>query len=294
MKPTERFTCKKKYVHFSLKKKKKKKKKNVLIHFLASENCYHDDENQQTDYMAGYTGCLAEVSKFLTKTNGIGQELKEKIIKHMTEKVRDSNNNVSPEGENLSKPANKIPISRDPSKSLTESTDFRPAKKSDAEAKPESKSGDKDTFLPGNTTPMAQEFSNNFQNSATGLFPGSQVLLVLQLPPAQNMMASNPITGQFSNMANISNSAIPVLQAESTHEAIDLSQPQSNVIKNVLNPHHPTRQTVDDPAAILGSSFKNCDIYTQNMRSVQNLPLNLCTNNRKNELPSDDDPWRPW
>ena len=260
-----------------------------------SEDCYHGDKNQRMDYMAGYTGCLAEVSRFLTKTNGINQELKEKIINHMTEfQVRDSNNNDCPGEDKLSKPENKVPISHDPSKSVFENSETFSAKKSDCEAKPEPRNSDKDLFVKGKDIPMEQDF-NNFQNSATGLFPGSQVLLVLQLPPAHNTMVPNPLTAPLSGLANTFNSPAPALQSGSTQEAVDLSQPQSKASRNVLNPHHPARQTVDDPAAILGSSFKQCDIYTQRMQTIQTLPLDLCTSTRKNEQsPSDDDHWRPW
>ena len=245
--------------------------------------------------MAGYTGCLSEVSRFLTKTNGINQELKDKIIHHMTEfQVRDSNNNDFPGVDKLSKLENEAPISRDSSKYGIENSDTCSAKKSDCEAKPEPRNSDKDAFIKGKDIPMEQDF-NNFQNSATGLFPGSQVLLVLQLPPAHNTMAPNPLTAPLSGFANTFNITVPALQSGSTQEAVDLSQPQCKASRNVLNPHHPARQTVDDPAAILGSSFKQCDIYTQRMQTIQNLPLDLCTSTRKNEQPpSDDDHWRPW
>lgn len=259
----------------------------------SNEDCYHGDKNQRMDYMAGYTGCLTEVSRFLTKTNGINQELREKIIHHMTEKVRDSNNNDSPVEDKLSIPENNAPISCDLSKSVIETSEACSAKKSESEAKSEPRYCDKDVFFKGKDIPMVLDF-NNIQTSATGLFPGSQVLLVLQLPPAHNTMASNSFTAPFSNFTNTFNSAVPVLQSESTQEAVDLSQPQSKASRNVLNPH-PARQTVDDPAAILGSSIKQCDIYTQRMQTIQTLPLDLCTSTRKNEQPpSDDDHWRPW
>ena len=244
--------------------------------------------------MAGYTGCLAEVSRFLAQTNGINQELREKIIHHMTEKVRDTNNNERTEGDDLTKPAKQVPVlSRVPSKHVNENSEISSAKKIDHEIKSELRSSDIDSLNKGNETCTDSEL-NNLQNSAAGLFPGSQVLLVLQLPPAHNMMTSNPFAAPLPNFAHTANNAVSVFQSGIPQEAVDLSQPQTKTSRNVLNPH-PARQTVDDPAAILGSSFRPCDIYTQRTQTIQTSPLDLCTNTGKHEQPSmDDDHWRPW
>lgn len=254
-------------------------------------NGCHDDKNHQNNYVAGYTGCLNEVSKFLIDSNGINRDLRETILKHMAEKIRDSNNNIGPVLESAIKTTDKLPIPRDPNKSVIENNnDGIPLKTAEKNVIEESNKCVSGQDMIGNTVPS--EF-HNLQNYAAGLFSGSQVLLVLQLPPTQNMLGTNPTLLPMSGVAKNPHSAFPVFQGSSLNSVVDLSKPQSRSNKSVLNPHHPKQQTVDDPSAIL-ASFDPCNKPTEIAQSVQSLPLNLCTGNQHAVRTSVSDPWRPW
>lgn len=241
------------------------------------------------------------MSKFLTETNEVNSELRETIVEHMSKKIRDCNNNDSHTKmnaeEKLEKKQNdkeKVPIPRDP----TKSTVLKDEKQSPEKEKTEIKNVltcVKDTDK-ADVRPQMQ--FNNLQNSSAGLLCGNQVLFVLQLPPTQNMMLTQPVSVPFYNVA-------PNLQIPSSVDtnyvncAVDLSQRISNANSYDQVPRQTTQRT-DGPSAMFSSNYTSCDLKTGNTipnlgEEVQILPLNLSKNSQQNDHPSTpESTWRPW
>lgn len=253
------------------------------------------------DYIAGYTGCLAEVSKFLTETNEVNSELRETIVEHMSKKIRDCNNNDShtkmDTEEKLEKKQNdteKVPIPRDPTKSVVLKNEKQIPDKEKTGNKNEEKCV-KDT---DKTDLRPQLQLNSLQNSSAGLLCGNQVLLVLQLPPTQNMMLTQPVSLPFYNVA----SALQTPSSTDTNYvncAVDLSQRISNTNSYGQISGQTTHGT-DGRSAMFSSNYTSCDLRTGNTtpslgEEVQILPLNLSKNSQQNDHPStSESTWRPW
>ena len=240
------------------------------------------------------------MSKFLTETNEVNSELRETIVEHMSKKIRDCNNN---EGhtkmdteEKLEKKQNdmeKVPIPRDPTKSTVLKNEKQTLEKEKTDIKNVEtcvKDTDKTDLRP-------QLQFNNLQNSSAGLLCGNQVLLVLQLPPTQNMMLTQPVSLPFYNVAS-------TIQAPSSTDtsyvncAADLSQR----ISNANSYGQISRQTsgTDGRSAMFSSNYTSCDLRTGHTipslgEEVQILPLNLSKNSQQNDHPStSESTWRPW
>ena len=245
------------------------------------------------------------------ETDEINAELRETIIKHMGEKIRDSNNNVHnvhTDGkveqctESKRHVVEKIPIPKDPTKSVIEKNNVLVSGNVDKTSEIT------DCTDIGKSEPKTQLQFDNLPTASNGMMCGSQVLLVLQLPTAQNMLVSQPFSLPFYNVPSNPPNSVSVSENVPVNSALGLSNPcpRTNTNTNTSNSHqYQSGHIMEDPCANFPLTA-NCD--TQNRpgvtahlhNTVQELPLNLstngCTHHNHHHCVDDpvSNPWRPW
>ena len=278
-------------------------------YYFVSDTSCQQETTQHKEYVSGYTGCLAEVSKFLGEIDDVNADLRATIIKHMNEKIRDSNNNVNTDrtvkcngrSESDKNVIEKIPIPCDPKQSVISNVNELNSSKLKLDSK--SALQIKTCNLEGqeNAGPNHSVVQETVTTTPSGMVYGSQVLVVLQLPTGQNTLVSQPFSLPFFSFThNSSNPANAVLQQESVTVAGEDGKPNIGMEpEKTISNQCLSDKRLENPSDILTSSSSDVartdnEIIPHLQNDVQILPLNLSTNGRQSVDESSKSHWRPW
>ena len=281
----------------------------LLCYYFVSDTSCQQETTQHKEYVSGYTGCLAEVSKFLGEMDAVNADLRDTIIKHMNEKIRDSNNNVNtdrnakcnghPESDKSAK--EKILIPCDPKKPVISNVNELNSSKLKLDSKRELQINTCNLEGQENVGPKHSVVQDTVTTTPSGMEYGSQVLVVLQLPTGQNTLVSQPFSLPFFSFThNSSNPANADLQQESVPVAGDVGKPNIGMKpEKIISNQCLSDKRLENPSDILTSNSSDAartdnEIIPHLQNDVQTLPLNLSTNSRQSVDESSKNHWRPW
>ena len=278
-------------------------------YFVSDTNNCQQETTQHKEYVSGFAGCLAEVSKFLGEIDDVNADLRDTIIKHMNEKIRDSNNNVNTDrnvkcngrSESDRNAKEKIPIPCDPKKSVISNVNELNSSKLKLDSKSANQINTCNLEGPENAGPNHSVVQDTVTTTPSGMVYGSQVLVVLQLPTGQNTLVSQPFSLPFFSFTqNSSNPANVFLQQESVPVAGEVGKPIIGIgTEKIISNQCLSDKRLENPSDILMSSSSDVvrtdnEIIPHLQNDVQTLPLNLSTNGRQSVEESSKNHWRPW
>ena len=279
-----------------------------MLYFVSDTSC-QQETTQHKEYVSGYTGCLAEVSKFLGEIDDVNADLRDTIIKHMNEKIGDSNNNINTDrnvncnGRSKSdiNAKEKMPIPCDPKQSVISNVNELNSSKLKLDRKSELQINTCNLEGQENAGPNHLVVQDNVTTTPSGMVLGSQVLVVLQLPTGQNTLVSQPFSLPFFSFTqNSSNPANAVLQQESVPVAGEVGKPNSGMgTDTIISNQCLSDKRLENQSDIFTSSSSDVartdnEIIPHLQNDVQALPLNLSTNGRQSVDESSKTHWRPW
>ena len=278
------------------------------MYFVSDTSC-KQETTQHKEYVSGYTGCLAEVSKFLGEIDDVNADLRDTIIKHMNEKIRDSNNNVKTDrnvkcngrSESDRNVIEKTPILCDPKESVISNVNELNSSKLKLDSKSELQINTCNLERQNSAGPNHSVVQDTVTTTPSGMVYGSHVLVVLQLPTGQNTLVSQPFSLPFFSFTqNSSNPANAVLQQESVPVAGEVGKPNSGMgTDTIISNQCLSDKRLENPSDILTSSTSDAartdiEVIPHLQNDVQTLPLNLSTNGRQSVDESGKNHWRPW
>ena len=255
-------------------------------------------QNNEAEYLAGYSKCLAEISSFLEQTRTGEATLKKDIVNHVTEKIKGQLSSIKlqpsedqPESTDIKSPDTRlIPII--PSEAKTGSTNGvqscdlpvdlskKVTEHCESSEKPES-----DKVPPSD---LSQQTNSICQPYPFGVLCGGQVMLLVQIPQTMTSQQTPAVAHQQPNLPSISyknshnNSGLPnFLTSYSSVNSLPTHQANSTEHQQQLIASAPLSTHAQDGVTPIPSGF-------------QLLNLVMPSQNEDNNNNSKDDHWRPW
>lgn len=230
------------------------------------------------DYVAGYSKCLSEISKFLEHTKPEHYTLQQDIVDHVSEKLRSRIGKDARLGQTIKKlPITPLCKTSPEQKCLPEEAmDLRIGNCDSTEQGKAISVDSVNTKELTNQKPLSDLLVN--QSTPIGLLCGGQVMLLVQLPQTGT---SQSITVQNVQSVNQSQNSLPMIGIQPLSLT---SQPQLTQFtgRNDPNSYYPT-STVQPKALVSDNQFQPL----QNKNSTHSVIQNNSGFEHKQH-------WRPW
>lgn len=274
------------------------KQNPFLLFFTETKDTVKSSSDGETQYLAGYSKCLAEISTFLEQTRTSESSLQEEIINHVTGKIKnqlssvcfpgnkdcessESTSEAKPKKSNLVKikPAVTSPndvISNDlPIDLRTKVTDQCDTNKSSTPCLYEQSKG-----------PVLQATYSSSSQIPVGGVGGGQILLLVQLPQS--------VTSQVTpSLAHQQLACTPLLNQTLSTETKQQTFTSSSITPGILKLETSPSGYVALPANnSLSAHAQTNSAGTSAGLGVLNLVLP--SDNSENSKIGQGDHWRPW